>query len=180
MALHVYRKALQYFVVSEEKGDLQVEQNSIQSERIKTLNNMAAVHMSMNSLDLALQALDSVLAVEPFNEKAIMRKGKVLFLKGQNMAAACELKRALKINPNNKTVRNILSNVEVALIKERCQERELYKKMLGQNNISEKSTNYENKTNKTFIISGFVAGLAVIGGYCYLNNNFPFNKFSGL
>jgi len=117
---------------------------------------MAAVHMSMNSLDLALQALDSVLAVEPFNEKAIMRKGKVLFLKGQNMAAACELKRALKINPNNKTVRNILSNVEVALIKERCQERELYKKMLGQQNISEKSTNYKYKTVKYDIKNNIV------------------------
>lgn len=105
---------------------------------------MAAVHMSMNSLDLALQTLDSVLSVEPINEKAIMRKGKVLALKGQNQAASRELKRALQINPNNKIVQNLLSNVEAALVKERAQERELYKKMLGQKDTKEKSK-IENK-----------------------------------
>lgn len=107
---------------------------------------MAAVHMSMNSLDLALQALDTVLSIEPMNEKAIMRKGKVLALKGQNMAAAQELKKALKINPNNKTVQNILSNVEAELVKERVQERELYKKMLGQKVDTEKSIPKNNKS----------------------------------
>jgi predicted Zn-dependent protease len=107
---------------------------------------MAAVHMSMNSLDLALQALDTVLSIEPMNEKAIMRKGKVLALKGQNMAAAQELKKALKINSNNKTVQNILSNVEAALVKERVQERELYKKMLGQKVDTEKSIPDNNKS----------------------------------
>lgn len=107
---------------------------------------MAAVHMSMNCLDLALQALDNVLTVEPMNEKAIMRKGKVLALKGQNIAAARELKKALQINPSNKTVLNILSNVEAALVKERVQERELYKKMLGQKDDDEKSTKDNNKS----------------------------------
>lgn len=107
---------------------------------------MAAVHMSMNSLDLALSTLDSVLNVEPHNEKAIMRKGKVLALKGQNIAAACELKKALQINPNNKTVQSILSNVKAALVKERVQERELYKKMLGQKEVNEKSTKDDKNT----------------------------------
>lgn len=107
---------------------------------------MAAVYMSMNSLDLALQTLESVLNVEPTNEKAIMRKGKVLALKGQNMAAARELKKALQINPNNKTVQNILSNVEAALVKERAQERELYKKMLGQKDQSKKASKGSKKT----------------------------------
>lgn len=107
---------------------------------------MAAVHMSMNSLDLALSTLDNVLAVEPHNEKAIMRKGKVLALKGQNVAAARELEKALKINPNNKTVQNILSNVKAALVKERVQERELYKKMLGHKDDSEKSVKDEKNT----------------------------------
>jgi len=108
---------------------------------------MAAVHMSMNSLDLALSTLDSVLTVEPNNEKAIMRKGKVLALKGQNMAAARELEKALQINPNNKTVQSILSNVKAALVKERVQERELYKKMLGQKNDNiEKSTKDDKNT----------------------------------
>lgn len=106
---------------------------------------MAAVHMSMNSLDLALQSLDSVLTVEPINEKAIMRKGKVLALKGQNIAATHELKRALQINPNNKTVQNILINVEAALVKERVQERELYKKMLGQKDNSKKTSKTDYK-----------------------------------
>lgn len=107
---------------------------------------MAAVYMSMNSLDLALQTLENVLKVEPINEKAIMRKGKVLALKGQNMAAARELKKALQINPNNKTVQNILSNVEAALVKERVQERELYKKMLGQKDQNKKTSKDTKKT----------------------------------
>lgn len=113
---------------------------------------MAAVHMSMNSLDLALQTLDSVLAVEPINEKAIMRKGKVLTLKGQNQAASRELKRALQINPNNKIVQNLLINVEAALVKERAQERELYKKMLGQKDTKEKSKIENKKTVKILCI----------------------------
>ncbi|XP_025201250.1 peptidyl-prolyl cis-trans isomerase FKBP8 [Melanaphis sacchari] len=180
MALHVYRKALQYFGGPGDIIGSDSEQNDILNERVKTLNNMAAVHMSMNSLDLALSTLDSVLAVEPHNEKAIMRKGKVLALKGQNVAAARELEKALQINPNNKTVQNILSNVKAALVKERVQERELYKKMLGHKDDSEKSAKDEKNTSTTFIISGLVAGLAVICGYCYLNNNFPFSKFSTL
>lgn len=107
---------------------------------------MAITHMSMNNLDLALETLDKVLAVEPMNEKAIMRKGKVLSLKGQNDAAARELKRALVLNPDNKTVQNILSNVEAALVKDKIQERELYKKMLGQTENARKSTKENKKT----------------------------------
>lgn len=179
MALHVYRKALQYFGGPGDIIGSDSENNDILSERVKTLNNMAAVHMSMNSLDLALSTLDSVLTVEPHNEKAIMRKGKVLALKGQNVAAAHELEKALQINPNNKAVQIILSNVKSALVKERVQERELYKKMLGQKD-TEKSAKDDKNTSTTFIISGLVAGLAVICGYCYLNNNFPFSKFSTL
>lgn len=106
---------------------------------------MAVVHMAMNSLDLALQTLDNVLAIEPINEKAIMRKGKVLVLKGQNGAAAYEFKKALQINPSNKIVKNMLNNVEAALVKERVQERELYKKMLGQKDPGEKLTKEDKK-----------------------------------
>lgn len=109
-----------------------MEQHEIQSERIKTLNNIAVVHIFMQNLSLALETLDSVLAIDPMNEKAIMRKGKTLVLKGQYMAAAQELNKALKINPKNKEVQNMLKKVEIALVKEKTQEKELYKKMLGQ------------------------------------------------
>ncbi|VVC40359.1 Tetratricopeptide repeat,FKBP-type peptidyl-prolyl cis-trans isomerase domain,Tetratricopeptide repeat- [Cinara cedri] len=180
MALHLYRKALQYFGGPGEKIVSDTDESNILRERIKTLNNMAAVHISMNNLGLALETLENVLNVEPNNEKGIMRKGKVLALKGQNAAAARELQKALKINPNDKTVQNLLSSVEAALVKERAQERELYKKMLGQNDASGKPAKDTNKLNSLIIISGLVAGLAVVGGYCYLNNNFPFNKFSAL
>lgn len=107
---------------------------------------MALIHISMNSLGLALETLDNVLDVEPNNEKGLMRKGKVLFLKGLNTDAAHELQKALKINPNNKTVQNLLSNVEAALVKDNVQERELYKKMLGHKNSNGKPTKDANKS----------------------------------
>jgi len=123
-----------------------LEQHEIQSERIKTLNNIAVVHISMQNLSLALETLDCVLVVEPMNEKAIMRKGKALVLKGQHMAAARELHKALQINPKNKEVQDMLKNVEKALVKEKTQEKELYKKMLGQKVNAEKSTKDTQKT----------------------------------
>lgn len=107
---------------------------------------MALVHISMNNLSLALETLDSVLNIEPDNMKGTMRKGKVLFLKGQNTAAARELQKALKIDPNDKHVQNLLINVEAAIVKERAQERELYKKMLGQKDTDEKPIKDTNKS----------------------------------
>ncbi|XP_050434723.1 peptidyl-prolyl cis-trans isomerase FKBP8 [Adelges cooleyi] len=181
MALHLYRKAIQYFGGSGEVNDDALEQ-LIQNERVKTLNNMAVVHMAMNSMDLALQSVDSVLAIDAINVKAIMRKGKILSDKGQNSAAAYEFKKALHISPNNKTIQNLLANVENVLVKERAQERELYKKMLGQKKSDDKEnkTNSSNSTsNTTFIISGIVvAGVALLGGFCILHSNYPFGKLN--
>ncbi|XP_050544697.1 peptidyl-prolyl cis-trans isomerase FKBP8 [Daktulosphaira vitifoliae] len=177
IALHLYRKALQYFGQSGEIGDEVFLNVDIQNERIKTLNNIAAVHMSMNSLDLALQSLESVLAVEPNNLKAVMRKGKVLADRGHSVLAAEQFKKALTINPNDKAIKRLLTDIEYTLLKEKAQEKELYKKMLGQKDVKEKPRKKASKMNIAYVISALVAGLGVVGGYCYLSNNYSFNKF---
>ncbi|XP_078474964.1 peptidyl-prolyl cis-trans isomerase FKBP8 [Lampetra planeri] len=99
--------------------------------KLKCLNNVAAAQLRLDQRDAALRSCEAALALQPDSVKALFRKGKVLALQGEFSQAADTLRRALKLEPSNKTIQAELHKLRRQRSEQQAEEKTLYKKMLG-------------------------------------------------
>ncbi|XP_010870009.2 peptidyl-prolyl cis-trans isomerase FKBP8 isoform X2 [Esox lucius] len=130
-AVNSYGIALQITEASS-KVDISLEEEEVLMDvKVKCLNNMAAAQLKLDHYEAALRSCVSVLAHQPDNIKALFRKGKVLALQGEYAEAISILKRALKLEPSNKTIHAELSKLVKKHSEQKGAEQAMYKKMLG-------------------------------------------------
>uniref|UniRef100_A0A8C7X5R0 peptidylprolyl isomerase n=1 Tax=Oryzias sinensis TaxID=183150 RepID=A0A8C7X5R0_9TELE len=130
-AVNSYSIALQ-IAESSSKVDIRPEEeDELLDVRVKCLNNMAASQLKLDHYDAALKSCVSALEHQPDNIKALFRMGKVLSLKGEYTEAIQTLRKALKLDPSNKTIHAELSKLVKKHSEQRGAEQAMYKKMLG-------------------------------------------------
>lgn len=130
-AVNSYSIALQ-ITDSNSKVDITTEEeNELVDVKVKCLNNMAAAQLKLDHYDAALKSCTLALAHQPDNVKALFRMGKVLALQGDYTEAIQTLRRALKLEPSNKTIHAELSKLVKKNSEQRGAEQAMYKKMLG-------------------------------------------------
>ncbi|XP_077082611.1 peptidyl-prolyl cis-trans isomerase FKBP8 isoform X2 [Siphateles boraxobius] len=130
-AVNSYGIALQITEASFRVDISQHEEEELLDMKVRCLNNMAAAQLKLDHYEAALRSCVSVLAHQPDNVKALFRKGKVLALQGKFAEAIKTLKRALKLEPSNKTIHAELSKLVKKHSEEKGAEQAMYKKMLG-------------------------------------------------
>lgn len=130
-AVNSYGIALQITESSSKVDISPEEEEELMDVKLKCLNNMAAAQLKLDHYDAALRSCVSVLAHQPDNIKALFRKGKVLALQGEYADAIINLKRALKLEPSNKTIHAELSKLVKKHSEQKGAEQAMYKKMLG-------------------------------------------------
>ncbi|XP_051765619.1 peptidyl-prolyl cis-trans isomerase FKBP8 [Ctenopharyngodon idella] len=130
-AVNSYGIALQITEASSRVDISQQEEEELLDMKVKCLNNMAAAQLKLDHYEAALRSCVSVLAHQPDNVKALFRKGKVLALQGEYAEAIKTLKRALKLEPINKTIHAELSKLVKKHSEQKGAEQAMYKKMLG-------------------------------------------------
>lgn len=149
LAIQCYRRALDYLddieggitlKTGEENSSnrgTEQELHELLEDRLKVYNNLAAAQVKIKAYDAALQSVENVLRCQPNNVKAVFRKGKILAAKGENSSAVAALRLAGQLEPNNSMIRQELIRM-LTLHKEDIQhEKNLYKKMLGQDKCPE-------------------------------------------
>lgn len=130
-AVNSYSIALQ-ITDSNSKVDITSEEESeLTDVKVKCLNNMAAAQLKLDHYDAALKSCTLALAHQPDNVKALFRMGKVLALQGEFTDAMQTLRKALKLEPSNKTIHAELSKLVKKNSEQRGAEQAMYKKMLG-------------------------------------------------
>ncbi|KAM4548734.1 peptidyl-prolyl cis-trans isomerase FKBP8 [Odontesthes bonariensis] len=130
-AVNSYSNALQITESSSKVDISPEEENELLDVKVKCLNNMAASQLKLDHYDAALKSCVSALAHQPDNIKALFRMGKVLALQGEYTEAIQTLRRALKLEPSNKTIHAELSKLVKKHSEQRGAEQAMYKKMLG-------------------------------------------------
>ncbi|XP_023699812.1 peptidyl-prolyl cis-trans isomerase FKBP8 isoform X1 [Paramormyrops kingsleyae] len=130
-AVNSYGIALQITESSSKVDVSPQEEEELLDMKVKCLNNIAAAQLKLDHYDAALRSCVSVLVHQPDNIKALFRKGKVLALQGEYAEAIKILKRALKLEPSNKTIHAELSKLVKKHSEQRDMEQAMYKKMLG-------------------------------------------------
>ncbi|KAL6107760.1 fkbp8 [Pungitius sinensis] len=130
-AVNSYSIALQITESSSKVDISPEEEKELMGVRVKCLNNMAASQLKLDHFDAALKSCVSALEHEPENIKALFRMGKVLSLKGEYTEAVKTLRKALKLEPSNKTIHAELSKLVKKNSEQRGAEQAMYKKMLG-------------------------------------------------
>ncbi|CAJ1060331.1 peptidyl-prolyl cis-trans isomerase FKBP8 [Xyrichtys novacula] len=141
------------------------EENELMDVKVKCLNNMAASQLKLNHYDAALKSCVSALAHQPDNIKALFRMGKVLALQGDYTEAIQTLRKALKLEPSNKTIHAELSKLVKKNSEQRGAEQAMYKKMLG--NPTSGSSTQKHKAKSSWGLSWkwlFGATAVAIGG----------------
>ncbi|XP_053321691.1 peptidyl-prolyl cis-trans isomerase FKBP8 [Spea bombifrons] len=116
------------------------EEAELLDVKIKCLNNLAASQLKLDHYEAALKSCNMVLEHQPENIKALFRKGKVLTHQGEYSEAIAILRKALKLEPANKTIHGELSKLVKKHTDQRNVETAMYKKMLGNMSSPTKAT----------------------------------------
>ncbi|XP_062869060.1 peptidyl-prolyl cis-trans isomerase FKBP8 isoform X2 [Trichomycterus rosablanca] len=164
-AVNSYGIALQITETSSKVDITPQEEEELMDVKVKCLNNMAAAQLKMDHYDAALRSCVSVLAYQPDNIKALFRQGKVLSLQGEYAEAIRVLKRALQMEPSNKTIHAELSKLVKKHSVQKGAEQAMYKKMLG--NPPDINTLQKPRTKSSWTVSWkwlFGATAVAIGG----------------
>ncbi|KAJ8271993.1 hypothetical protein COCON_G00108520 [Conger conger] len=112
MAAQSYRMALYFLTAEARVGEgTSVTEEEVQECRVKCLNNLTAAQMKLLQFDEALHTSQDVLFLDPFNVKALFRKGKLLSDKGEYQEAMETLKMALRLEPSTKAIHIELSKL---------------------------------------------------------------------
>ncbi|XP_061743752.1 peptidyl-prolyl cis-trans isomerase FKBP8 [Nerophis ophidion] len=135
-AVNSYSIALQITESSSKVDISPEEENELVDVKVKCLNNMAASQLKLDHYEAAFKSCVSALAHQPDNIKALFRMGKVLALQGEYAEAIQTLRKALKLEPSNKTIHAELSKLVKKHSEQRGAEQAMYKKMLGNPTIS--------------------------------------------
>ncbi|XP_054646890.1 peptidyl-prolyl cis-trans isomerase FKBP8 [Dunckerocampus dactyliophorus] len=135
-AVNSYSIALQITESSSKVDISPEEENELVDVKVKCLNNMAASQLKLDHYEAAFKSCVSALTHQPNNIKALFRMGKVLALQGEYAEAIQTLRKALKLEPSNKTIHAELSKLVKKHSEQRGAEQAMYKKMLGNPTIS--------------------------------------------
>lgn len=165
-AVNSYSIALR-ITESSSKVDITPEEEAeLLDVKVKCLNNMAASQLKLDHYDAALKSCVAALAHQPDNIKALFRMGKVLALKGEYAESISILRKALKLEPSNKTIHAELSKLVKKHSDQKGAEQAMYKKMLG-NPTSVGSVSQKRQTKSSWGLSWkwlFGATAVAIGG----------------
>ncbi|KAM7388392.1 hypothetical protein PAMP_024568 [Pampus punctatissimus] len=165
-AVNSYSIALQITESSSKVDISPEEENELMDVKVKCLNNMAASQLKLDHFDAALKSCVSALAHQPENIKALFRMGKVLALQGEYTEAIQTLRKALKLEPSNKTIHAELSKLVKKHSEQRGVEQAMYKKMLG-NPTSSVGSSQKHRAKSSWGLSWkwlFGATAVAIGG----------------
>ncbi|XP_058494790.1 peptidyl-prolyl cis-trans isomerase FKBP8-like [Solea solea] len=166
VAVNSYTIALQ---ITESNSNTDInpdEEKELMDEKVKCLNNMAASQLKMKRYDQALQSSISILAHQPDNVKALYRIGKVLTFQGEYSEAIQTLKRALKLEPENKTINAELSKLVKMHLEQREAEKAVDMKLLDNLTTRNCSTQTDVDMSSTGVSWKwvFAATVVVFGG----------------
>lgn len=146
-AVNSYGIALQITESSSKVDISPEEENELVDVKVKCLNNMAASQLKLDHSDAALKSCVAALAHQPDNIKALFRMGKVLALQGEYTEAIQTLRKALKLEPSNKTIHAELSKLVKKHSEQRGAEQAMYKKMLGNPTSSSSAQKHRAKSS---------------------------------
>ncbi|XP_076134450.1 peptidyl-prolyl cis-trans isomerase FKBP8 [Alosa pseudoharengus] len=164
-AVNSYGLALQITEASSKVNITPEEEVELLDVKVKCLNNMAAAQLKLEHYEAAMRSCVSVLVHQPENVKALFRYGKVLALKGEFAEAIRTLKRALKLEPSNKTIHAELSKLAKKHSEQKGAEQAMYKKMLGNPSDVNSVTSQQPKASWSFSWKWLFGATAVaIGG----------------
>lgn len=130
-AINSYEIALKIVNSSSKVDFTSEEEDELLDVKMKCLNNLAASQLKLDHYEAALKSCNLVLEQQPENIKALFRKGKVLAQQGEYSEAIAILRKALKLEPSNKTIHAELSKLVKKHADQKNVESAMYKKMLG-------------------------------------------------
>jgi len=131
-SLSTYKKCIKVTqqALKEENVDDQWK-DSFKDLAVKCYNNIAASHIMNKNWSLAVNACSSAESFDPLNFKTLLRKAKALNQMGNAEDALSVLKKAVKVDPENKEAQNILAKISKKLTAQKEAQKKMCERMFG-------------------------------------------------
>ncbi|XP_071512020.1 peptidyl-prolyl cis-trans isomerase FKBP8-like [Diadema antillarum] len=129
-AINSYTRALKFLEdVPASSGES--KEHQLNDVLIKCHNNLAAAQLKVEAYSAALKSCNAALELDANNLKALFRKGKVLACQKEFKEAISMMKKALALEPANKTIHQELAKLTVRQDQEMQSEKAMYQRMVG-------------------------------------------------
>ncbi|XP_071845924.1 peptidyl-prolyl cis-trans isomerase FKBP8-like [Apostichopus japonicus] len=162
-AISSYRRAISFIEELHPTGSKE-DIAKINAMKVKCYNNLTAAQLKVEAYDAALKSCNTALSLDPNSVKALFRKGKVLANQLNLKEAIVSMKKALALEPSNKTIHQELSKVTAKVNKEKEDEKQLYQKMVGDMaNITEVTETTEEEEEPVAVKSRGISMWVLIG-----------------
>ncbi|XP_031556635.1 peptidyl-prolyl cis-trans isomerase FKBP8-like [Actinia tenebrosa] len=162
-AINCYQRAIKYLMPSSSE--------KVQGLKVKCWNNLAAAQLKVKAYTAALTSCTNVLNINPDNVKALFRKGKVLAAQGDLQQAVTCVKRAVHLEPTNKTIRSELSSLKQCLSSQNQKEKDMYERMVDGLGGMEKNKSKPSIFPWSLVFGATVIVLGGIVAALYLNRH---------
>ncbi|XP_054707745.1 peptidyl-prolyl cis-trans isomerase FKBP8-like [Uloborus diversus] len=155
-AIQCYERAAEYLdSLRDCSGSSNAELQEVVDLRLKVYNNTAATHLKLSAYSAARKSVDSVLAIQPKNVKALFRKGKILSMLGETEDAISCLKTAAALEPDSKIIQVELTKLKNQHKKEEMKQKAMYQRMFPRS--EPKKMNPLSQMKNWFITGGLLA-----------------------
>lgn len=171
-AISAYTKCARVIEQASHQAHPDEIRTNITQLNIKCQNNLSAAYMMLERWKEALQACNTVTAIEPKNIRALFRKGKVLAETGELKSAVLHLKKAAQLSPNDKTIQSEITKQSNRLKVQKETQKKMYQRMFGGPAVDKKSKDNEDSseswlpsTSTSVIVGVCAVAVFAIAGY---------------
>jgi len=130
LAIKKYDRSLKYL---EQSSKLNDEEKGKLKETSATVHlNLSLCHYNLKNYKKSLEQANKALDINGHNTKALYRKGQALVGQGEWDLAKVDYEKALEIEPENKTVKRAMQQLQKIFAKQDKKDKKLYQNMFTQ------------------------------------------------
>merc|ERR1712130_187838 len=136
-AIDFYKKAVAIFPESDLKKAEADDKNDILKTQVSCHSNTALCHLKSLEFAECIKSCNKALRIDKRHVKSIYRRGQAFSYNGENAQALYDLKHALKLSPDDKSIAKLVAVVKRRVQKQKRKEKNLFKGMFDRMTLAQ-------------------------------------------
>merc|ERR1712130_163478 len=136
-AIDFYKKAVAIFPESDLKKAEADDKKEILKTQVSCHSNTALCHLKSREFAECIKSCNKALRIDKRHVKSIYRRGQAFSYNGENAQALYDLKHALKLSPDDKSIAKLVAVVKRRVQKQKRKEKNLFKGMFDRMTLAQ-------------------------------------------
>merc|ERR1712130_477328 len=136
-AIDFYKKAVAIFPESDLKKAEADDKKEILKTQVSCHSNTALCHLKSREFAECIKSCNKALRIDKRHVKSIYRRGQAFSYNGENAQALYDLKHALKLSPDDKSIAKLVAVVKRRVQKQKRKDKNLFKGMFDRMTLAQ-------------------------------------------